>query len=63
MKNVSRVLIRHSAVTIAGQNIGRDSKGFVCEGEVVGQRWEKWMKRVKENLCLWSVSSAAKNET
>ena len=36
---------------------------LVCEGETVGKIGDVDEKKVRENLCLWSLSSAAKNET
>ena len=35
---------------------------FVCEGETVGKTGEV-DEKVRENLCLWSVSGAARNGT
>ena len=36
--------------------------GLVCTGRP-SERYERWMKGVRENLCLWSVSGVARNET
>ena len=35
--------------------------GLVCEGETVGKKGE--VDEMGENLCLWSVSGAPRNET
>ena len=56
------LLIRHCAVEHRKVNMGRASKGLCLKVRPL-ERKEKQMKWVRENLCLWSVSSAARNET
>ena len=48
------MLIRHSAVGHRREDMGRGSKGL-CVKVRPWERQEKWMKWVRENLCLWSV--------
>ena len=56
------VLIRRSAVEHRRVFLDRVPKGL-CVKVRPSERHEKWMKWVRENLRLWSVSGAARNET
>ena len=53
------VLIGHCRGTSQGK-LGLCTEGPVCVGEIVGKIGEV---SVRENLCMWSVSGAARNET
>ena len=55
------VLVRHSAVDHRRVNMGWESHSLFVNVRP-SERKEKKMKWVRENLCLWSVSSAAKND-
>ena len=55
------MLIRHSAVEHRRVFLDHVPK-VLCVKVRPSERQEKWMKWVRENLRLWSVSGAARNE-
>ena len=57
------MLIRHSVAELRRVNMDRVQRSCVCVGETVGKIGKVDEMGERENLCLWSMSGAARNET